>query len=129
MRNCQSSGNNSTSRTRVLASCPGDVEITVLGFSQGTATAGRWLSRAHFRPAHLVLWAGGFPDDIAPAAARQLLQQLRISLVIGSDDEFISIAQAREQQQQLELLGARVELAPFVGRHELNRLLLEKLAQ
>ena len=113
---------------RVLANCPADVGITVLGFSQGTATVSRWLSRAHFRPAHLVLWAGGFPDDIAPTATRQLLQQLRISLAIGSDDEFVSISQAREQQQQLELLGARVELAPFVGRHELNRQLLEKLA-
>ena len=113
---------------RVLANCPADVGITVLGFSQGTATVSRWLSRAHFRPAHLVLWAGGFPDDIAPTATRQLLQQLRISLAIGSNDEFVSISQAREQQQQLELLGARVELAPFVGRHELNRQLLEKLA-
>lgn len=112
----------------VLASCPTDVEITVLGFSQGTATVGRWLSQAAFRPAHFILWAGGFPDDLAPAAAQRLLQALPLSLVIGSADEYISIAQAARQQQQLLQLGATAQLVTFTGKHELNREVLERLA-
>lgn len=111
----------------VLAGCPMDVEITVLGFSQGTATVSRWLAQAAFRPAHLILWAGGFPDDLAPAAAQQFLQGLLLSLVIGSDDEYISIAQAAQQQQQLLQLGATAQLVTFTGKHELNRAILEKL--
>ena len=112
----------------ILPQCPPDVEITVLGFSQGTATVGRWLARAAFRPAHLILWAGGFPDDLAPTAARTLLQGLPLTVVIGSDDEYISIAQAGQQHQQLRQLGAETRLVTFAGKHEFNRAILEKLA-
>lgn len=113
----------------VLAQCPADVEITVLGFSQGTATVSRWLTRAAFRPAHLILWAGSFPEDIVAPAASALLQALRVSLVIGSDDQYLTIAQMRQQQDALQQFGAAAEVLPFVGRHELNRRMLETLAQ
>ena len=111
-----------------LSTCPDDVEITVLGFSQGTATVARWLTRAHFRPAHLILWAGGFPDDIAVAAALNLLQGLPLSVVIGSNDEYISVAQAEQQYQKLQQLGPAAQFLTFAGKHELNRAILEALA-
>ena len=113
----------------ILPQCSPDVHITVLGFSQGTATVGRWLAQAAFRSAHLILWAGGFPDDLAPSAAHKLLQGLPLSIVIGSDDEYISAAQAAQQHQQLNQLGAEAQLLTFPGRHEMNRAILEKLAE
>ena len=113
---------------QVLAQVPATVAITVLGFSQGTATVGRWLAQAAFRPAHLILWAGGFPDDLPADQARQLLQTLRLSLVIGSADEFITSDQAARHQQALEQLGATPQAYVFEGRHALNRPLLEQLA-
>ncbi|GAB3847818.1 esterase [Hymenobacter terrigena] len=112
----------------VLGQCPPEVHVTVLGFSQGTATVGRWLARAAFRPAHLILWAGGFPDDLAPGAAQQLLQGLPLSVVMGSADEYISTAQAEQQFQHLQQLGADARLLTFAGKHELNRAILEHLA-
>ncbi|MDQ2795383.1 MAG: phospholipase [Bacteroidota bacterium] len=113
---------------KVLAQCPPDVPLTVLGFSQGTATVGRWLAQAAFRPAHLILWAGSFPEDLPAAAAQKLLPGLPVSVVIGTNDEYISLAQAGQQQQQLEQFGAKTQLITFAGQHELNRALLEKLA-
>ena len=112
----------------VLPQCLPDVNVTVLGFSQGTATVGRWLAQAAFRPAHLILWAGGFPDDLAPTAAHKLLYGLPVSIVIGSDDAYISLAQATHQQQQLKQVGAEAQLLTFPGKHELSRTILEKLA-
>ena len=112
----------------VLSNCPADAEITVLGFSQGTATIGRWLTRAHFRPAHLIFWAGGFPNDIAPAAAHDLLQGLPLSVVVGTTDAYISVDQAGQQHRQLLKLGAAAQFITFAGKHELNRAVLEKLA-
>ncbi|MBC8082826.1 MAG: phospholipase [Hymenobacter sp.] len=112
----------------LLVQCPADVRVTVLGFSQGTATVGRWLARAHFRPAHLILWAGGFPDDLAPAPARTLLLGLTLTLVIGTEDEYISVPQAEHEQHRLEQLGATPKLVVFAGKHELNRAVLEQLA-
>ncbi|MDO7852272.1 alpha/beta hydrolase [Hymenobacter convexus] len=112
---------------KVLAECPSNVQITVLGFSQGTATVGRWLAQASFRPAHLILWAGSFPPDIAPATARQLLQGLPLTFVIGTEDAYISLAQAEQQQVQLQQFGANTQLVTFAGKHELNRSILERV--
>lgn len=112
----------------VLDHCLPGVRVTVLGFSQGTATVSRWLARARFRPAHLILWAGSFPEDLEASTARELLTGLRLTLVVGTDDEYISTAQAAQLQQHIMALGATPTFLSFAGRHELNRALLSKLA-
>ena len=38
--------------------------ITLFGFSQGVATACRWLADGIIKPDNVVLWAGTFPQDI-----------------------------------------------------------------
>jgi predicted esterase len=113
---------------KTLAECLPEVEITVLGFSQGTATVGRWLTQAWFRPAHLVLWAGGFPEDPEPATAGELLRSLRLSVVVGTEDEYINAQKLDEQLQLLRQLGAAPEVTAFAGKHELNRAVLARLA-
>ena len=113
-----------------LSRCAPDVQLTVLGFSQGTATVSRWLARAAGRwpLAQLILWAGGFPEDIAPAAARQLLTGLPLKLVVGTEDEYISSEKLAEQRQLLEQLGGRPEVLTFAGGHTLNAALLQQIS-
>jgi predicted esterase len=113
---------------QVLAACAPGAHVTVLGFSQGTATVSRWLSRASFKPAHLVLWAGGFPEDLEPAVATSLLHNLALTLVGGTEDEYISAAKLAEQQALLESLGATPRLLTFAGKHQLDRGVLAELA-
>lgn len=112
-----------------LAQCPSDTRITVLGFSQGTATVSRWLARhaATWRPHQLVLWAGDFPFDIDGAAAEQLLAQLPVTLVSGSQDEYVSATKLQEQADVLQKQGARVASLHFEGGHTLNREVLQQL--
>jgi predicted esterase len=75
---------------QLLTQCPTDVRVTILGFSQGTATVSRWLTRnaVTWRPHQLVLWAGDFPADIDDVAAQQLLVQLPVTLISGNQDEY-----------------------------------------
>jgi len=113
----------------VLAGCSPAVRITVLGFSQGTATACRWLVQARFRAAHLVLWAGGFPDDLPPATAQPLLHGLPMSVVVGTRDEFIGAPQVQAQLEQLRALGATPRLYSFEGTHTLDAAMLRTLHQ
>lgn len=113
----------------ILAHCPADAHITALGFSQGTATVGRWLAQAPFRPAHLVLWAGGFPPDIAPDAARRLLQGLPLTLVVGSQDEYLAPALVAQQLAHLRQLGGTPALLTFDGPHGLNQEILAQISQ
>jgi predicted esterase len=113
---------------KVLVECLPDVEITVLGFSQGTATVARWLAQAWFRPAHLIVWAGSFPEDLDPKIARELLGGLRLSVVVGTEDEYLDAGKLAAQVQQLRQLGASPVITTFAGKHELNRAVLAQLA-
>ena len=111
----------------LLAAAPADVRVTVLGFSQGAATVSRWLARARFRPARLILWAGAFPPDMEFAVAARLLRLLPVVLVCGDQDQYISPADLDQQQDFLRGLGVEPEVIRFSGRHELNAAVLSQL--
>jgi len=113
----------------VLAAAPDDVQVTVLGFSQGAATVSRWLARAPFRPARLILWAGAFPPDLDFAVAMRLLRHLPVVLVCGDQDQFISPESLEQQRQDLQSLSVEPEVITFAGRHELNATILQQLHQ
>ncbi|MDJ0365961.1 phospholipase [Hymenobacter sp. H14-R3] len=113
----------------LLAAAP-DAEVTVLGFSQGTATASRWLvhvaSTQGWCPRRLVLWAGDFPADTLPAA--NLLPGLPVDVVCGDADEYLSPEQIQQQADTLQAHGAIVRTFGFAGGHALHGPLLHELA-
>lgn len=104
------------------------LELNVLGFSQGTATVARWLAHSGRRPARLVLWAGGFPDDVADAPTQALLAGLPVTLVVGDADEYVSMEQLEALRTRLTALGAAVAVCQFASGHTLNREVLARLA-
>jgi len=103
-------------------------KINVLGFSQGTATVCRWLSNGKSRADGLVLWAGGFPSDFNFESNKAMLDSLKISLVIGDKDEFISEEQAKEQVEFLEKKELKIEVVKFKGKHEIDQETLKRVA-
>jgi predicted esterase len=114
----------------LLVAAPG-ADVVVLGFSQGTATASRWLSHlastTGWRPHRLVLWAGDFPADIAPYSAQQLVQGLPINLVSGDQDAYVSPAKLYAQASALRQYGAYATTHSFSGGHTLEAVLLRQL--
>ena len=68
---------------------PSRFKINVLGFSQGVATASRWVTSGAVRADKLILYAGLLPDDLDQEKAQVLLNNLQLSLVFGTDDELI----------------------------------------
>ncbi|TGE04157.1 alpha/beta hydrolase [Hymenobacter fodinae] len=112
----------------LLDQASADAQVTVLGFSQGAATVSRWLSRAQFRPVHLILWAGAFPPDMDFTVATRLLQDLPVTLVCGDDDEFIKPEQLAQQRTFLRGLGVEPQVVSFAGKHTLNGPVLRQLA-
>ncbi|HEX8348541.1 MAG TPA: phospholipase, partial [Hymenobacter sp.] len=111
----------------LLAACPAAVEITVLGFSQGTATVSRWLAQTTYRPNRLILWAGAFAPDIEPAAVARLVHQLPVVLVCGDQDEYVSAEDLESQVAFLQKLGVTPQVIRFAGQHELNADVLRQL--
>lgn len=111
----------------ILAATSPIVAITVLGFSQGAATVSRWLTRARFKPRRLVLWAGVFPPDMELPVATQLLQNLPVTLVAGTEDPFVTPEKLTAQQRFLAHLGVEPEVVSFPGKHTLHAETLQQI--
>jgi len=104
-----------------------DLRISVLGFSQGAAAAGRWVVLGGVRPQRLILWGSGFPTDLDAARARAALAGVRVDLVAGDGDEvFPSDAHDRELAR-LRDLAPDVRGHRFRGGHHIDTALLADL--
>lgn len=97
-----------------------DVHITLLGFSQGAATAARWITQSNLNFRRLILWAGIFPEDLDIISARKKLSATKTFLVIGDQDPLISPDISEKQAIQYEKLGTDPEVVRFTGGHEIN---------
>lgn len=89
--------------------------IHVLGFSQGTATASRWMAGNSRVFSSLVLWGGDFASDVdGPIQGVS-----KIHCVVGSKDQFISLPLFEERCVMLENKGFVVDRFVFDGVHEI----------
>lgn len=102
-------------------------KIYVLGFSQGGATATRWASRWSGEVDQLVLWAGGFAQDMVLEAAREKFSKTKFTLVIGDQDEFVTPESIEIQQELTEKLEKDVKKLTFAGGHEIDVEMLSKI--
>ena len=74
-----------TLAAEVLGSARRAWRVTVLGFSQGVATAVRWLCRGRTPAERLVLWAGPLPPEVDRTAVAPL-RAARVVRVLGDED-------------------------------------------
>ena len=105
------------------------VPVTVLGFSQGTATAARWLAQGSVRAGRLILWGGEVPPDLDLAAARQCWEKTDVTLVVGSQDQYITPKVLSRDEQRLREHGISFRVEGFDGGHEIVPEVLGRIAQ
>ena len=103
--------------------------ITLLGFSQGAATASRWIADNQIKFDRLILWAGVFPADMDFEKTGDLLQHKEVLEVYGSKDPFLTDARLKEITQLNRRLGLRPHILSFEGQHELNAEVLKRIAE
>lgn len=105
------------------------VQITALGFSQGTATVCRWAALGSAQIDRLIVWGGEVPPDLdlarEPAAGR--LRALRLSLVYGDQDELFTPKVIAATESHLRAHGIPYALVPFAGGHEIDAATLRRL--
>jgi predicted esterase len=104
-----------------------EVEINILGFSQGGATAVRWIERNRPKFDNLILWGAAFPSDLTYLPMREYLQNKKLYVVYGKDDEYLSAEKIKThdmftQEQELEF-----EMIWFEGKHVIDRTVLHDL--
>lgn len=93
--------------------------ITVLGFSQGVATACRWVARGSVRTDRLILWGGLVPPDLDIEAHAPVLRALELVVVAGDSDPHLSTASLTEQQSRLAQHGITARHVNYRGGHDI----------
>ena len=102
--------------------------LRVLGFSQGAATASRWAVRAGAPIDRLVLWGGGPAHDLDLAAHANTLREMELTIVLGTDDPYVSPEHRAAVQDRLSRHNIPLTLHTFEGGHHLHADTLRALA-
>lgn len=107
---------------------PRNVRITALGFSQGTATACRWVLAGRNNVQRLILWGGDIPPDTDWESGRERLKDLEFRLVYGTNDPYIKQEQVCRQEGLLKQHHVKYKIDTFNGHHEIEPNMLKSLA-
>jgi predicted esterase len=102
--------------------------IVVLGFSQGVATATRWVVQGRVRPARLILWGDFTPPDLDLEPARAALAGVDVTAVRGNQDSALSPRLAEEEAVRLHEAGIHVRSVRYEGGHDIDADTLSALA-
>jgi len=102
--------------------------VVVVGFSQGAATAARWVALGRARPDDLVLWGSPAPPDLEWPGAARALARSRVTLVYGREDAFFDEPRAVSEAERLRAHGVPPALVGFEGGHQIDAEILEQLA-
>lgn len=104
-----------------------NIKVTLLGFSQGAATATRWAISGKPFFDRFVLWAGIFPVDMDFSIGQDILGKKEIISVYGDKDPFITPDRIQEMTNLCEKLKVKPKQVVFDGQHEINDQALNSL--
>lgn len=96
------------------------IPVTILGFSQGAATASRWAVQNKINYERLILWSGIFPDDMDFEKSKEVLKAKQVHQVYGNKDPFLNDARIGEMKGLAEKLGVTTPPVVFEGGHEFH---------
>lgn len=107
---------------------PRATNVTVLGFSQGVATACRWVALGSTQVQRLILWAGPIPPDLDLRLLAKRTNGSPVEFVIGTQDPISEPVGLEQQLAVLQGAGIESRLTRFEGGHQLDEGLLARFA-
>lgn len=100
---------------------PKDINLIVLGYSQGVSVAMRYLAQRQLQCNQLVLHSGGIPKELTANDFKNLSKDTKVKLIYGTEDEYLDEARILiETERAKELFGNLVTILPFEGKHVVN---------
>lgn len=103
-----------------------DVKIIYFGFSQGVTTLIRWLHNIAPRVDYVLLWAGGFPDDILFTNRRSYLKQLACHYFLGDADPYIKPDMLVTHKNLIDATGLDLNVTHYKGDHKVDAQVLKQ---
>ena len=102
--------------------------ITVLGFSQGGATAARWVASGRVHAQRLVLWGSGLAPELDISTPGLPIRAAETVFVVGSTDVFITPKIVQREFDRLRAAAFPFHFVSFDGGHRLDDATLRALA-
>lgn len=112
----------------LVGSIPPLPRVEVHGFSQGAATASRWVAYGRYPVSRLVLWGGTVPPDIDLERLRTHLRDGKLVIAVGERDQFVTAEQVRNERARLLGLNVNLDVRTFAGGHAVDRSTLVAIA-
>jgi predicted esterase len=103
-------------------------KLGILGFSQGVATAIRWIHQGSVKPDLCISWAGTLPPDVPYDRDAHLFSGFPFYCLTGDEDDLVQPSGMAYQLQMLKPLGNFVE-SRYSGGHKIAQDILIKLLQ
>lgn len=99
------------------------------GFSQGVATASRWIAYGKHKPHKAIFWAGSFPPDLEPVEAKKSFETISTLCCVGSDDPFVNEKQVEETKKHLAALNINAQWISYSGVHTIPKTELSRIIE
>ncbi|MCO4760665.1 MAG: dienelactone hydrolase family protein [Myxococcales bacterium] len=106
----------------------GDGARVLLGFSQGSIMAARWVIQRDRVWDAVLIWGGAIPRGVDPHALAARSKTGRVELVVGDRDQFATPERRAQMKAALSAAGVPVNVRTFPGGHRLDDGTLEALA-
>ncbi|NNK12570.1 MAG: esterase [Flavobacteriaceae bacterium] len=107
---------------------PDHVKLVVFGYSQGVSIAMRWVARKKIACDHLILYAGGMPNELKVQDLDHLREATPIRFFVGKHDEYITPERWEAEKKKIEnLFQGRADIEIFDGGHEVKNEIIKKL--
>lgn len=111
----------------VMMIAAAETPVGVLAFSQGVATATRWIAQGTVAPAAFIAWAGSPAHDTDERALAHKLAAGDVTLVCGDQDALVTHAQRDATLARLREWQPRSTLVSYAGGHQLDGAILAPL--
>ncbi len=104
------------------------VRFTVLGFSQGGATANRWVTRGRVRADRVLMWGSLLASDADLNEAAAYFKNVPLTIVYGTRDQFADSTMIANYEAIMKKNNIAYKLITFDGGHRMDRETLKRLA-
>ncbi|MDX1447070.1 alpha/beta hydrolase [Lishizhenia sp.] len=94
-------------------------KLTLLGFSQGGATAARWHQMGQVKFNNFVLWASVFPPDLKGLEQDSSFANSNNFFLVGDNDEFLDVEKIEAVKSDFEDKLLNFTFIHFEGDHNI----------
>lgn len=106
---------------------PKDINLIVLGYSQGVSVATRYVASRKLKCSQLLLLSGGIPAELTNADFKFLEGKTKVTLLYGDKDEYLTEPFMDNAIKGFyQLFGETAEINVFEGKHEVKKELLKQ---